>query len=1165
MIVHFPPAVEELLDCKYEWCGRTGARGFKREDHRMEHYRMVHMKESEYPEMSKRSSEQRSVRKEHEHRSSPTTSTIHSLVDWNVDTPSQIKETKRKSTAGEESVPLSGNIQHSRQPAEPVALLETLQQPKIYDSPPDSETVGSKVSASSSGLEALDANHTDSMDLTFTTADDVGSWETESNDVEELYFSSIDFCLGDEHVHKKPKFDIFEDLGTCAEPGHRHQTETVLDRNDMIDSSRCSTNHKLAVIEFQVLATLSASGTGQYRASLKMQWDVLGFMEDQFRDSDVPNTALGSVVIISGSSKHSQATSCKEYIAQNWPAHGLEILDALQDALDSPTNTSQSEIVARTDGKDVHSDGASSGHAELEIDVTLKMLVLKIESITPDIIVDIVQQLAWMGAALRTSKDGQVQYCEAKLQGVKRAEGLEPAHFYVSFDMNSPGKDDRSCWFPLFTNPVIAHGFPTAPRNHNEVGLEIPLDMMAALGGARHAADFEGGLVLKGYSALLVPIRRHEDSVQWHLIRARDEERISYQEASLQCPNRVLLKDLNHEALVTTRAFLGWWREAEINLGTGDADYESIDWSKAKEVGPLPRLTGGTLGVSKIISASVNFQLGAKDGSFHHFQDGPFQKTIDRAENLPVVLYDQRDRRAWLVPAILVILHIIQLQNHLKPFIVGGNKVKISPLDASRQAHAAREVIAKNKSQKLFDCESKDETEYCFRDAVLDIWSILDRLMEREATQQATPGLAMHATWQSTLYGWEFRAVADGDRHFKQKAQTLEKTAGRWYDLVKDVDAVVLFASGLGDIIKPKSDLGGLCREWRSLPKDKDYLAVCVPILEMFYAKAGHRQDHQYLTSAKLQWYRGSSLFEKCADVASDCGGCDRLQQLHRDSYKWIGYGKPPGKLEVNGCVAFGQAHRSLKRSKIFAMRKKAVHTLPNISIQDDEFAKTISGTDDCILPASSAPLSPEPRGIDGHEIQKMRRPPSPPNVNDALLQEEATVIRKNRQMTHAQTPRFDIPENSERGKDPVPNFHHPAIYPTEHQSRLRQDTHSTENHSEYAHTMYGSEDEYAPEHARKALRHKARLENYRHCRGCSCSTCSFVELEYPNSIELCSNTNGRRRNSMNHERSREKREAASVKSQPLSYHSTHVFSLQKTSQSPNEGLLLGAPPQERR
>lgn len=53
MTVHFPPAPDELLDCQYEWCGRTGAHGFKREDHRKEHYRKVHMKESEYPKTGK--------------------------------------------------------------------------------------------------------------------------------------------------------------------------------------------------------------------------------------------------------------------------------------------------------------------------------------------------------------------------------------------------------------------------------------------------------------------------------------------------------------------------------------------------------------------------------------------------------------------------------------------------------------------------------------------------------------------------------------------------------------------------------------------------------------------------------------------------------------------------------------------------------------------------------------------------------------------------------------------------------------------------------------------------------------------------------------------------------------------------------------------------------
>ena len=121
-------------------------------------------------------------------------------------------------------------------------------------------------------------------------------------------------------------------------------------------------------------------------------------------------------------------------------------------------------------------------------------------------------------------------------------------------------------------------------------------------------------------------------------------------------------------------------------------------------------------------------------------------------------------------------------------------------MDPSRYGSAAREAVDKNKSKKLFDCETSEEKNYCFRDAILDIWSILDRLMEKEATSSATPGRALNAPWQTTLYGWELRDVADDERHLKQKGQILQKTAGRWFDLIKDVDAVVLFASELGDI-----------------------------------------------------------------------------------------------------------------------------------------------------------------------------------------------------------------------------------------------------------------------------------------------------------------------------------------------------------------------------
>ena len=779
-------------------------------------------------------------------------------------------------------------------------------------------------------------------------------------------------------------------------------------------------------------------------------------------------------------------------------------MDVLQSALESPSHTSQSDIIARVDDENVFSDHALSSYTHVEFDVTLGSVMIRVRG-TQDIIVNVVQQLAWMGAAFRTSKNDRVQYCESKLQCVGKFG--KSANFNLTFDIYSPAEDDQSCWFSLFTNPVIAKGFPTARRNDNEVGLELPLSMMAALGGARHAVDFEGGLVLKGDSTLFIPIRRHEDSVQWHFIYTRDEERISYHKASLQCPNRVLLNNLNHEALRTTRTFLGWWKEAEVHLGTEDADYKSIDWSKAEEAGPSLRLTGITLGLSRIIATQMNFALGGKEGSFHYSQDGPFRKIINRAENLPVVLYDQKDRRAWLVPALSVILHIIQLQSFLKPFFVGGNKVKIYSLDPSRQGHAAKEAVAKNKSQTLFDCESNEKNGYCFRDAVLDIWSKFDRLMEKEA--QATPGMAVNSTWHKTLHGWEFRAVADEDTLLKQKRQVLKKTAGRWHDLVKEVDAVILFASGLGDIIKPRSDLDGLCRKWRSLPKDKDYLAVCVPMLEMFYAKAGYRQDHKYLTSAKLQWHRGSMLFEQCASGdGSNCHVCDRTQQVYHDSYKTIGHGRPPDKLEANGCAVFGQAHHPFRFSTVFTSRKKALYKSPNNSDEYTANANKASNIDinnRILSPYPAAPVSPASKRFNNHEIRSMSWPPLRLSLNDDLLQEDVDIPERSKSLSHAQTPISDKSIKPHKGKHPKAFPDDSTLHLTEHQSMFRHGTNSSGNNLGPTQTARDSkaQDAYVRVHARKTIRRKGRLEDYDHRYGCSCTTCSSVEFEAPDSIEL--------------------------------------------------------------
>ena len=898
---------DKRFDCRYEWCGRRGANGFVRKDRRELHYTNVHMKGSSHPEESGR-------------RGGSTVNI--SVGPKNINRSAQIEEDDKKPTMIGKSMPSTASPEPLGLIAEAVAPLESQQPSKMKGCLPDQET-RLEASIADANVETI-TPCLDCPSKAFVGPVQQNKLQRSGNmGMESSKTNEWTPCSDDDSMLEPSDDSILNGPGAPLECKDRHATEMIFDRDQTIvpSTSKFSIECNLAILESGVLAAFQAKEAGLHNALLKVKWDILAFMKDQFHENEYPNTTLGSVVTISGSVQHAQATTCEEYVKQNWAAHGMGILEALQDALNNPKHTSQARIDTSRVDKSVSGDSALSSRAELHFGVSHDEVCVSIKSGTLDVIVSAVSQLAWMGTALRTSADGRVQYCEPKLEEASMAKESEPVVFNITFEMSSPGERDQSCWLPLFSNPVIARGFRIPERKNGEQGLEVSLEIMAALGGARHVTEFEGGLVLKGYSAMFVPIKCQQNSVQWHLLCARGEDRIPYREASIQCPNRALLGELNHEKLSTTRTFLGWWKEAQIHLATADFDYGKIDWSKAKEAGSSPRLTGGTVGVSKIISAQMNFVLGAKDGSYHYSQQEPFEKTIDRAEKFPVLLYDQKDRRAWLVSALAIILHIIQLRNHIKPFVVGGENVQISPLDPSKQGRAAREAVAKNKSLKLFDCETNEEKEYCFRDAILDTWSVLDHLMEKEAETQATPGMAVHNKWQNTLYGWELMDVAEEERHLKHKAQVLEKTAGRWCNLVKDVDAVVLFASGLGDIIRPRSGSAELCQKWRSLPKGKDYLAVCVPMLENFYAKAGHRQDHQYLTSAKLQWHLGPMLFEECADIESDCCQCDRLQQVYHKSHRSRWRRTPPGSLEANGCVVFGQANHSLEPTIVSSAR----------------------------------------------------------------------------------------------------------------------------------------------------------------------------------------------------------------------------------------------------
>jgi hypothetical protein len=70
---------------------------------------------------------------------------------------------------------------------------------------------------------------------------------------------------------------------------------------------------------------------GCYRVLIRLHLDLLQFLEDEFGQGS--NQALGSIITLTGSALYVQAATCAEYVQQNWPVFGVQILAILEAAL----------------------------------------------------------------------------------------------------------------------------------------------------------------------------------------------------------------------------------------------------------------------------------------------------------------------------------------------------------------------------------------------------------------------------------------------------------------------------------------------------------------------------------------------------------------------------------------------------------------------------------------------------------------------------------------------------------------------------------------------------------------------------------------------------------------------------------------------------------------
>ncbi|OJJ42360.1 hypothetical protein ASPZODRAFT_147347 [Penicilliopsis zonata CBS 506.65] len=554
-------------------------------------------------------------------------------------------------------------------------------------------------------------------------------------------------------------------------------------------------------------------------------------------------------------------------------------------------------------------------------------------------LVEVGEVFAFIVAALRSARGDSVAYVTPTIDsGLRNSD--QTCKFFIHLQ-HSDGylRSIGQCWQDLFRNPVVVLGFPVRRRQPDQgPGLEVSLATLAALVGTKHIAVFCGKIFLHGFCTILVPTKYAGDTVHWHVLFNEDGSRIPFTDFRVRriVTDFDLSKHLTLSGVENARHIVGWCEHVRNYAGLPQPDSRFA----------FDRVS---VSVGKIVSMSGSVAIGKKEKPARAAKTTDYHKQIEWAEERFVVLYDCKDRRAWLIDGLSALLHLVRarLAHRRKvgrEVLFAESDIKEPDIPYTGKA-AATYVLRNRANMDLKICEKwnrrVEETSKTggeppettlktqrtweqLPDLVGDIYTILGMLCDIQSDTLTMDGFGakVHISPRRRLEGWDFRQVATGADPLLPKAASLRDIGLGWVDLIRTINAITLFGIGFGEIIQPVDTAQALvpgrpCGRWATLPKGEDLLATTTPvirdIMESVYRGSDNQQRFRELSTG-IYWHSPDRVFEDChCGDAPDGIQCDRVQVLLPTKFPNIfarGFHSPPEPLPTHGAVVFGHSIR---------------------------------------------------------------------------------------------------------------------------------------------------------------------------------------------------------------------------------------------------------------
>ncbi|OJJ47398.1 hypothetical protein ASPZODRAFT_64812 [Penicilliopsis zonata CBS 506.65] len=533
-----------------------------------------------------------------------------------------------------------------------------------------------------------------------------------------------------------------------------------------------------------------------------LDWDLWCFL-DELPCSGSLDIAIENTVVLVGSSTTAQMLRCTEYLQMMWPSSGLAVFNLIQKLVQDTGTPVQSDTIP--DDTRIEADYLSDS----------RQLRVRVDGL-PSWIVEIGQMLAWIGAALQVSPFRNRFVFYRPILPTHPSLPQEP-QCRIKFVSNREGGGPLrkgQCWHGLFRNPVVVEGFPVARRIGASLpGLEISLSMMAALLETRHVHSFADTLFIKGFDTLLVATQSENGFMMWHLLPSTDGNRISYNEGvSLSCSS-IQMADLGD-----SRHILGWSSEIEFLAGTHQASYD-VKTSNLPRASANGLLADTSISLGRIVTGGRALSVDEKLSKVRH----NYIRKLKWIEKQYVLLWDEEDKRGWLVNGTSALLHLVRAALELDRKGAFASATLFDPAEMvypSPYGPGSASRVLVDPSNMQLPIHEGDDSPVPFQNHVVQFYELLEKIFDYESA--AVNRHPERSRSRARLEGWDFENLAAGRDPVLARESRLDVSGRSWVDLVRSMRAITLFGRGFGEIIRSFD----VCSQWVTMPTERSCLAV---------------------------------------------------------------------------------------------------------------------------------------------------------------------------------------------------------------------------------------------------------------------------------------------------------------------------------------------------